>query len=375
MIFFIKVDELLGRWCSGVSLEGQHSMSIQVKLLATVIGLSVGLTLICGVAAYAIAYEARGAHVLAALRGRIPGLILGEVALASLIGWQITGLVGPLREVARALRRLARGGRELDHRVAVLTRDEIGEVAWWFNRFVDAMRGRASFKRAVEDDRDLDEVYARIYKLLREGFGVREVVIYEVNNSRNRMSPVGEVEARWCCPEVLVDVGRCRAVRTARPVSSLEEPEICFSFTCPGERRHVCIPMVVGGYIGNVVQLVFGPEVEAQEAQAAQVPQAPQAQARGGAPPGRLVVISGQLAQLPQQVLSHLPGRGQPVPELQQPRLHGLQEVCLLLEEGHEIAIAARALYVYQLRQERLSALDLFYVRLQPLLNTLELPQ
>jgi len=125
------------------------------------------------------------------------------------------------------------------------------------------------FKHAIENDRDLDEVYARLQRTLKNHFGLSRFSMYEVNNSKNRLRLIfaeglPQECSLWCKPEILVQSEACRCARTALPVSSANEPEICPYFAgvqCQegAHLLHICLPLMLGNSVGGVLQIVFIP--------------------------------------------------------------------------------------------------------------------
>jgi diguanylate cyclase (GGDEF)-like protein len=76
-----------------------------------------------------------------------------------------------------------------------------------------------------------------------------------------------EGSCRWCDPQILVRSEGCRARRTGHMVDGIVNPGICYAFQPPeeaGARRHICLPIIQSGSVGNVVQLVATPEEEAR---------------------------------------------------------------------------------------------------------------
>ena len=130
------------------------------------------------------------------------------------------------------------------------------------------------FKKTIENDRDLDEVYARLSHELVNRFNIQRFSIYEVSNSNNRMQlmlsqGLPEGAELWCNREITIDCDACRAKRTADIVSSTKEDGICNSFSGNIVQQnekllHSCIPIILSGSVGGVLQLVFT-EKEAEE--------------------------------------------------------------------------------------------------------------
>lgn len=135
---------------------------------------------------------------------------------------------------------------------------------------VSNMVEAAHFKHAIENDRDLDEVYVRFQRTLKKHFGLSRFSMYEVNNSKNRLRLVfaeglPKGSSLWCKPEILVESDMCRSARTALLVSSLEEEDACPSFAgnqCEKDAGllHICIPLMLGSSVGGVLQIVFTPK-------------------------------------------------------------------------------------------------------------------
>ncbi|CAA7613231.1 diguanylate cyclase [Magnetospirillum sp. UT-4] len=137
---------------------------------------------------------------------------------------------------------------------------------------VDGLTRAAHFKQAIEEDETKAEIHHRMSRALEAEFGISEYSLYEVVANKNQMVPLfvdGEVEAscRWCDPQILVRSEACRAKRTGHLVDGIVNPGICYAFQPPheaGERKHICLPIIQSGAVGNVLQLVAKPGEEAQ---------------------------------------------------------------------------------------------------------------
>ncbi|WP_022671078.1 diguanylate cyclase [Hippea alviniae] len=137
--------------------------------------------------------------------------------------------------------------------------DELGVLVENFNRFVDESYKLLLFKKTIEDDLDVNAVYKRIFDLIKDEFGIKQFNIFEVNNSKNAMKQISVYgdEKMMCKQDMLIDCTLCRAARTAKEVNSFLEKEVCLSFLYSKEKNHICLPLMVGGSVGSVVQLVF----------------------------------------------------------------------------------------------------------------------
>jgi diguanylate cyclase (GGDEF)-like protein len=131
-------------------------------------------------------------------------------------------------------------------------------------RIVDEMVGATRFKQAVENDLDLDEIYGRLRLVLKQHFGLRNFSYYQIDGKQMRpifvegLHQEGEL---WCDPEILINPEVCRAKRIATSVSSAGDPQLCNRFCGNakglGEMVHVCIPMMLSGHVGGILQIVL----------------------------------------------------------------------------------------------------------------------
>jgi len=134
--------------------------------------------------------------------------------------------------------------------------DEIGYLIHNFNIFIDESYKLIKFKKTIEEDSNLSTVYQRIINLIENEFNIDRYNLYEVNNSKNSMKLIASKGSLCCKQDILVDMTICRAARTANIVDSVDDKNICMSFTCGDYCRYICIPLIVGGNIGNVLQIV-----------------------------------------------------------------------------------------------------------------------
>ncbi len=129
---------------------------------------------------------------------------------------------------------------------------------------VDAVR----FRQTIEADRNLEEIHDRIRSVLKNEFGLSRCSLYDVDPESDHLRRVfaeglPEDASLWCHDEILVDSTACRARRTAHEVSSVAARGICAAFageTVAPEQglAHVCMPLLLGGSVGGVLQVVLG---------------------------------------------------------------------------------------------------------------------
>jgi diguanylate cyclase (GGDEF)-like protein len=210
--------------------------------------------------------------------------------------------IRPLSRTAQDLQATVEGALkgQFDGRIEARTRDEIGQISGEVNQlmvFLDGGLGEiredvaqlirchptglnklentramvsrlidaAHFKQSIEEDETRDEVYRRLAQVIQDDFGVRRYSIYEVANSKNRMTPVivdgtSGGDCRWCDPQILIRAETCRARRTGHLIDAVDTPGICNAFRADGQAGgevHICLPVIQSGSVGSVVQLVF----------------------------------------------------------------------------------------------------------------------
>ncbi len=231
----------------------------------------------------------------------------GTVALfATIAFFLIRRLIRPIAATAEnveiAVQRALNG--DFKAKVEVVTKDEIGQIALDMNRLltfldsglsrigvnvarltnrtpspdenqldatidmVDGLTRAAHFKQAIEEDETKAEIHQRLAGTLKNEFGIDEFSVYEIIANRNQMVPLfvdGEMDGdcRWCDPQIMVRSEGCRARRTGHMVDGVVTPGICYAFKPEegvGARRHVCLPIIQSGSVGNVLQLVTTPD-------------------------------------------------------------------------------------------------------------------
>jgi len=76
------------------------------------------------------------------IAGMAIGLSIAIFLVGALIGWIFTGLiVKPIEQTVAAVKDIAEGEGDLTQRLDDSSKDELGELAGWFNRFLDKLQG------------------------------------------------------------------------------------------------------------------------------------------------------------------------------------------------------------------------------------------
>ncbi|MCL5236941.1 MAG: sensor domain-containing diguanylate cyclase [Nitrospirae bacterium] len=169
-------------------------------------------------------------------------------------------LVRPIRAIIGQIKALSAGDVDLSKKLDVASKDELGLLSREFNKLMDTIGHVTSFKKVIEEDDSIEDIYMRLGRIFREALALDSCVIYEVSNSKNTMKIVYPPEAEgtelYCKRETQLDCDLCRAKRTGHSVSSVEYPDICKYYAEASEAAHVCVPIIVGGNVGGVVQFV-----------------------------------------------------------------------------------------------------------------------
>jgi len=235
-------------------------------------------------------------------------LIVAFIIFALLLGYILRQLLMPIVATATSMRDVVISAKEgnFTGRMEEGRTDELGQVATQTNhlmetledsfgtiiREVDSMEvhhvagsdenlltrtvnsvqtmvSAVRFKQTIEEDRNLNDVYERIFHSLASHFQIKRFSLYEVDHEKQLMKLIyahglPEDQTLWCNAEVSVDSSACRACRTAHDVNSEDEDIICTSFA--GNRicnkqdihlNHFCTPLMQGGRIGVVLQIIY----------------------------------------------------------------------------------------------------------------------
>ncbi len=184
------------------------------------------------------------------------GLTLLSVYIISDISKSLRSLIGSFHDIATG-----EGQAVLTKRIAITSIDEIGMLSKEFNSLMESINDLSVFKKVIEEDDNLEEVYQRLGEIFTGKIGISRCFIYQVQNAKNSMSltyPSSFDQAEMLCnPEILDDNDLCKAKRTGHIITANFYPGICRQFTGEEGSIHFCLPIVVGGAPVAVVQFVF----------------------------------------------------------------------------------------------------------------------
>jgi diguanylate cyclase (GGDEF)-like protein len=136
------------------------------------------------------------------------------------------------------------------------------------SKIVDELLKIYKLKRVIEKDKTKQDVYKRLIDIFTEYLSLDKFSLYEVDSKGNRIKPVWvEGMESWCNEVIYDNADECRAKRTGVPVDSREFICVCPNFidneACTsGSLRYCCIPVYVGGKVGNIFQVVYEADME-----------------------------------------------------------------------------------------------------------------
>ena len=181
--------------------------------------------------------------------------------LAIFTFWISTSIVKPVNSMIEKIHTLATGNVDLTDKIEIRSDDEIGAMSAEFNELMDTVHGMTVFKHVIEEDSTLEDVYSRLGEAFHANVGIDTYRIYEVSSDIKTMKaafPITISENELDCdPSILSSCELCRAVKTGHEISSLTYDRVCKQFKHDRDRCHVCIPMIISGQAGGVVQLTF----------------------------------------------------------------------------------------------------------------------
>ncbi len=174
--------------------------------------------------------------------------------------WIANSIADPVGSIIDQIHTLGTGDVDLSNKILITSKDDIGVLSTEFNHLMESIHKMTMFKRVIEEDDSLDDVYSRLGKVFHE-VGIHEYMIYDVPTGGSKMKAVYPQllpEQRIACDVAILDnCNLCKAKKTAHTISSTAYPDRCKMFVRGHEREHVCLPMLVGGNAGGVVQFMF----------------------------------------------------------------------------------------------------------------------
>ncbi|MDD2382935.1 MAG: GGDEF domain-containing protein [Sulfurospirillaceae bacterium] len=197
-------------------------------------------------------------------------IVMALTLLMFFTRWLREAFSKPIESMIHQIHSIGTGEVDLSKKLKIKSKDEIGTLSKEFNKLVDTVYGVTVFKKVIEEDNSLEVVYTRLGEVFEREAGISNYRIFDVNAAKSTMNVVyphvfDEKEFMACNEEILHDCTLCRAQKTGHKVSSFEFDGVCKEFMNDAGKKHVCIPLIVAGHAGAVVQFVFNKTHNAEE--------------------------------------------------------------------------------------------------------------
>jgi diguanylate cyclase (GGDEF)-like protein len=199
-------------------------------------------------------------------------LLLGLIATVVVVGILYTylkGMTGNINRITRSIEDLGSSGI-IETKIEAVNKDEIGRMISAFNDYLQKRLNMEQFKQLIEEDKNIHEVYVRIFGLLNS-FGFHDFAIYEVDEAKNRINYLNHeicgdtctLEPMPCSEDILISPEECRCKRLAQTVFGSADFRSCPRFLGYDKgRKHMCMPIIIAGAVGEVVHVTVKPENE-----------------------------------------------------------------------------------------------------------------
>ena len=167
----------------------------------------------------------------------------------------------PVKSIIRQIIDLGAGTVDLTEKIEIKSKDEIGVLSEYFNNLTEEIHDIVTFKKVIEEDHHIDDVYTRLGNAFKEKCGLDDFIIFEISHAQNKMKPVYPImlnDSELSCNEdILANCDLCKVSTTGHMISSSTYKDICKQFRQGTNKVHLCIPMLIGGKVGGVVQFLF----------------------------------------------------------------------------------------------------------------------
>jgi len=156
------------------------------------------------------------------------------------------------------MRWLALAALQSSQLLKISSQDEIGVLSTELNELIDALHKMSTFKKVIEEDDNIIDVYSRLGGVFRN-IGLNDFTFFDVTDKKMEQVypiplPDGEIS---CNEEIFNNCELCRAARASHLISSIDYPHICKQFRTELGKEHICLPISAGSNTGGVVQFIF----------------------------------------------------------------------------------------------------------------------
>jgi HAMP domain-containing protein len=241
---FVNAREISGGITDQLRRQLSYCDTITQNTVGVLNKLSVGLSREWGSVSDMIKDKFRIALLLISLT------FITGASLSIVFGFLIAqNIVNPIRAITSRFKAFSARDLEFAGEIEVTSKDEIGELAEQYNRFLNAFKSVTSFKRVIEEDENVEDIYFRLGTTMTEELGFHKCDIHEISAYNNTMKPVYplavDMAELHCDADILLNSNLCRVKRTGHSVSSMECDGICKYFSGRPGNVHFCIPIII----------------------------------------------------------------------------------------------------------------------------------
>lgn len=192
-------------------------------------------------------------------------VIIGAMALTWLL---MKYLTAPLLAVIEHIAKMPL--KQGDNRfLRVQTHDEIATLADRFNQMIVELDSQmeiaqhlAAFKKAIEEDDGLEEVYLRLGGVFQQ-LGLQGSLIYQISDDQRKMRLIYPTrlayESLRCSDALPGQSDLCQTTCSAPPASSPIFPQVCKKFAGESSSHQHCIPIIAGDSLTGIVRFPVNP--------------------------------------------------------------------------------------------------------------------
>ncbi len=187
--------------------------------------------------------------------------LLTGASLSIIFGYLISiNLVRPINSIASNFRAFTTK-MDFAKEISVNSKDELGTLANEYNKFIEELEGLTNFKKVIEEDDTVEDVYNRLGEMITHNLEFTKCTIYEISTYKNKLKMVFpeniDVSEINCKADILVNCDLCRAKRTGHIISSEEHPDICKYAKVEANEIYLCHPIFISGKVGGIIQIIL----------------------------------------------------------------------------------------------------------------------
>lgn len=195
--------------------------------------------------------------------------LMGTIFVVGVLYFYLRSMTRNIDNITTSINALASSG-QTGHQLISKNADEIGRMIAAFNKYLKKRTDLEKFKKLIEEDEYIEDVYCRIFALM-ETLDIKDFAVYEIEESKNKMVHIsGDVCPDTCVPQdmpcsqdILVNADACRAKRLAHVVTGDVEYHVCPKFNGYSKGySHMCVPIIIGGIAGEIVHVTIKKDSE-----------------------------------------------------------------------------------------------------------------